>query len=108
MFFLSIVFIFGGYSVTIRRLMLAAHKLGLTTSGYAFFSYDLLLDSCNSTIASDEENRIACQAYEGLLDISLYVPETAEYKNFTAEVRRRMAEPPFNRAMLPGEEVSFH
>ncbi|XP_065051020.1 atrial natriuretic peptide receptor 1-like [Rhopilema esculentum] len=105
---LSHIFIFGGYSVTIRRLMLAAHTLGLTTSGYAFFSYDLLLDSCNSTTASDEENRIACQAYEGLLDISLYVPETAEYKNFTAEVRRRMAEPPFNRPMLPGEEVELY
>lgn len=85
--------------------MLAAQAVGMTTAGYAFITYDLLLDSCNSSTASAAENALACKAYEGLLDISLFVPSTAEYDNFTAEARRRMADPPFNRTMEPDEEV---
>lgn len=85
--------------------MLAAQDVGLTTAGYVFITYDLLLDSCISETASAEENDRACQAYEGLLDISLFVPRTDAYENFTAEVRRRMADPPFNRSMKPEEEV---
>ena len=89
----------------VRSLMLAAHKLGLTSAGYAFVSYDMLLDSCNSSTDATE-NAMVCKAYEGLLDISLYVPSTKEYQNFTKEVRRRMPEPPFYRTMLPQEQVS--
>ena len=89
----------------VRSLMLAAHKLGLTSAGYAFVSYDMLLDSCNSSTDATE-NAMVCKAYEGLLDISLYVPSTKEYQNFTKEVRRRMPEAPFYRAMLPQEQVS--
>lgn len=85
--------------------MLAAQAVGLTMSGYVFITYDTLLDSCNSPSGSAEENELACNAYEGLLDISLYVPRTVEYDNFTAEARRRMSDPPFNRTMSPDDEV---
>ena len=86
--------------------MLAAHTAGLTTAGYAFITYDLLVDSCHSSTASAAENLLACKAYEGLLDISLFVPSTPEYDNFTTEARKRMQDPPFNRTMRPDEEVS--
>ena len=85
--------------------MLAAQAVGLTSPGYAFITYDLLLDSCNSSTATAAENILACKAYEGLLDISLFVPSTEEYENFTVEARRRMGDPPFNRTMEPDEEV---
>ena len=105
--FLLTVFILGGYGGEIRRLMLAAQAVGLTNPGYAFVTYDLLRDSCNSSSGSAAENAMACKAYEGLLDISLFVPRTAEYENFTMEVRRRMVESPFNRVMDPEEDVSY-
>eukprot|EP00794_Sanderia_malayensis_P016937 gene16937-18644_t len=104
----SHVFVLGGYSGTIRMIMLAAYKLGLVEVGYTFITYELLLDSCNDTESTREENEMVCKAYEGILDISLYVPSTKEYKNFTAEVRRRMADPPFNRTMLPSEQVEIY
>ena len=98
------VFVLGGYGGTVRRLMLAAHSVGLTSPGYVFISYELLLDSCK-TQKNATEDEIACKAYEGLLDVSLYVPSNAEYANFTHEVRRRMSEKPFNRTMKKEEEV---
>ena len=98
------MFVLGGYGGTVRRLMLAAHKMGLTGAGYAFISYEVLLDSCRSS-GNATEDAIACAAYEGLLDISLYVPSTAEYSNFTKEVRKRMSEAPFNRTMKDDEQV---
>ena len=100
-----LVFVLGGYGGIVRRLMLAAYNLGLCSAGYAFVSYEVLLNSCNSSSANATENIIACRAYEGLLDISLYVPSNCAYSNFTKEVRRRMSEKPFKRAMLPNEEV---
>ena len=95
----------GGYGGTVRKLMLTAHRLGLIRAGYAFISYEVLLTSCKQSKNSTED-AIACATYEGLLDISLYVPSNAEYENFTTEVRRRMAEPPFNRPMKANEQVS--
>ena len=103
-FVILTVFVLGGYGGVIRRLMLAAHSIGLTTSGYVFISYELLLDSCKMKENATEDD-IACKAYEGLLDISLYVPSNAEYANFTREVRRRMSDEPFNRTMKKEEEV---
>ena len=105
-FTLRTVFLLGGYSGTVRRLMLAAHSVGLTRAGYVFVSYELLLDSCNSSMNATED-AVACAAYEGLLDVSLFVPSTAEYANFTQEVRRRMSEPPFNRTMKETEQVQY-
>ena len=89
-----------------RSIMLAAYRLGLVSTGYSFIAYELLLDSCNSTSATTAENAMACKAYEGILDISLFVPATRKYSNFTSEVRRRMSEPAFNRPMLVSEQVS--
>ena len=86
--------------------MLAAESLGMIKAGFVFISYELLLDSCKSSTSTAEENARVCKAYEGLLDISLFVPSSREYSNFTREVRRRMSESPFNRAMLPTEKVS--
>lgn len=101
---LSAVFVLGGYGGTVRKLMLAAYRLGMTRSGYAFISYEVLLSSCKQS-QNATEDAIACEAYEGLLDISLFVPSTLEYKNFTREVRRRMVEEPFNRTMKDSEQV---
>ncbi len=101
------MFVLGGYGGTVRKIMLAAYKLGLVSPGYSFIVYELLLDSCNSTTATASENLMVCKAYEGILNILLYVPETTEYTNFTVEVRKKMAEPPFNRAMLPSEQVKL-
>lgn len=88
--------------------MMQAKKLGLTKPGYAFICYELLLDKCveseNNKLKEEEKEK--CDALNGLLDISLFVPQNEAYVNFSQRVRRKMADPPFRRIMPKNEEVS--
>ena len=85
--------------------MLQAKSVGLTNPGYAFLTYELLLDSCLPSVVKPAEQD-ACDSLDGILDISLFVPEDESYKNFSKLVRKKMAEEPFNRVMSPMEVVS--
>ena len=99
------VFLLGGYSNIIRKIMLQARKLGLTKPGYSFITYELLLDSClplNIKAGEVEE----CEALDGILDISLFVPQDESYLNFSKLVRNKMSEAPFYKTMSPYEIVS--
>jgi len=89
--------------------MTQARKIGLTAPGYAFISYELLLDFCakpHSNLTQIE--REECEVLEGILDISLFVPQNEEYKHFAKLVRTNMAKWPFFRNMPPEEPVSVY
>jgi hypothetical protein len=62
----------------------------MLSSDYAYFTYTILRESCKG--GSDGRDAEACAAFEGLIDIGLYVPDTVEHRTFQAEVRRRMPE----------------
>ena len=81
--------------------------MGLTVPGYAFISYELLLDFCVKSHSNlTQSEREECEVLEGILDISLFVPQNEEYKNFSKLVRKNMAEWPFYRTMPAEESVS--
>lgn len=97
------IFLLGGYRKTIHAVMREAKKLGLTSAGYAFLTYELLLDSCLPENITPETSE-SCSAIDGILDISLFVPQSESYSNFSKLVRRKMEDEPFNRVM-PSSEV---
>ena len=72
--------------------MLAAKDSGMMNGIYAFYSIETLYSSCSEPSDTTEHNAESCQAWEGLIDVRQYVPETSEYKYFQSEVRRRMPE----------------
>ncbi|XP_048580890.1 atrial natriuretic peptide receptor 1 isoform X2 [Nematostella vectensis] len=84
------VFIFVAYGSSIRKIMLNVHDLGMLSSKYAFFSFEVLPESCKGDDGRDAE---ACAAFEGLMDIGVYIPEdTPRYQSFENAVRNRMPE----------------
>ena len=88
--------------------MLQAKKLGMKKAGYAFICYELLLDSCldeENTLTNEEREQ--CDALNGMLDISLFVPQDEKYTNFSKQVRKKMAQHPFYRVMPDEEDVSI-
>lgn len=85
--------------------MREAKKLGLTSAGYAFLTYELLLDSCLPENITPETSE-SCSAIDGILDISLFVPQSESYSNFSKLVRRKMEDEPFNRVMPSSEVVA--
>ena len=89
--------------------MVEAKRLNMKSEGFVFISYELLLDGCSSeyptAVAIDPE---VCEALDGLLDISLYVPNDESYHNFSQLVRMEMENPPFSRTMSPNEQVAFY
>lgn len=85
--------------------MRQARAVGLVQKGYAFICYELLIDTCAGP-PSSVTNKDDCDLLEGLLDISLFVPQNEEYQNFAKLVRIKMAEAPFNRKMAKDESVS--
>ena len=99
------VFLLGGYRSTILKIMRQARAVGLTQKGYAFICYELLIDTCAGP-PSTVTNKDDCDLLEGLLDISLFVPQNEEYQKFATLVRQKMAEAPFNRQMSDDESVS--
>ena len=84
--------------------MRQAKQVGLLRPGFAFISYELLIDKCASPNKTEEED---CDLLEGMLDISLFVPQNEAYQKFANLVRKKMAEEPFNRVMEPSEPVCF-
>lgn len=89
------------YGAVVRRLMLLMHDLGLLNGEYVAVTLENLPGSC---IENDDRDKEACNAYQGLLDISLYVPDSQEYEDFKTSVYNRM--PEMNYTMDSRDNVS--
>ena len=89
------------YGAVVRRLMLLMHDLGLLNGEYMAITLENLPGSCIENDGRDED---ACNAYQGLLDISLYVPDSQEYEDFKISVYNRM--PEMNYTMDSPNDVS--
>lgn len=87
--------------------MLNAYDLGMISSEYAFFSAVTLPESCRSKDKAGQlRDDDACRAFEGLKIIHMDSPNTAEYRAFKDDVRRRMPEfQSFGYQMKPSDEV---
>ena len=101
--FRPLVFILLGYGSSIRQIMLNLFDLGMITSQYAYFTFEITPDNCKG---DDGRDKAACEAFEGIMDISNYIPSTQEYKAFEIKVRQKM--PQFaglEYHMRPDDEV---
>lgn len=83
------VFILVGYGSSIRQIMLNLLDLDMITSQYAYFTFEITPENCKGNDGRDED---ACKAFEGLMDIANYIPETQEYHTFENKVRQKMPE----------------
>lgn len=81
------------YGTAARRLILACHELGLLNGEYVVITLELLPTSC---IAGDELDEVACKAFEGVIDVSQYIPDSQAYKDFETGVYNRMPEMGYN------------
>lgn len=89
------------YGDAVRRLMLIINELGLLNGEYVVVSSEILQESCRQGDSRDEE---ACRAYEGMIDVSQYIPDSQAYQDFTTSVYNRM--PEMNYTMKAPNEVS--
>ncbi|XP_068752048.1 atrial natriuretic peptide receptor 1-like [Montipora capricornis] len=99
----SRIFLFLCYGSALRKLMLVMNDLGLLNGDYVAVSLEIMPDSCKANDDRDEE---ACNAYEGLLDISLYVPDSEDYEAFKTTVYNRM--PEMNYTMNSPDETNLY
>ncbi|KAK3753336.1 hypothetical protein QZH41_015271 [Actinostola sp. cb2023] len=86
---LAHVFVFGTYGGPVRKLMLAAHDLGMMDGNYVFIGIENIFDSCK---ANDGRDDVACAAFEGLININVYLPKEKVYNDFANEVFVRAPE----------------
>lgn len=83
------VFMLLCYGDALRKLMLIIYDLGLLNGEYVFFTMDILLASCEAQDGRDVE---ACKAFEGILDVGQYIPDSQDYEDFKTAVYNRMPE----------------
>ena len=81
--------------------MLIIYDLGLLNGEYVFFTMDILLASCKAQDGRDVE---ACKAFEGILDVGQYIPDSQDYEDFKTAVYNRM--PEMNYTMSFPNQVS--
>ncbi len=80
---------------TVRQFMLKAHEIGYAQSGdYVFIDVELFQFSGeywgdHHWRRHDQYDDQAKEAYESLLRIALYQPNTIQYQQFSAEVKAR-------------------
>ncbi|XP_071492420.1 atrial natriuretic peptide receptor 1-like isoform X3 [Diadema antillarum] len=93
----------------VRKLMLAAHRLGMTDGSYAFFNIVLFDSTYFGNIGwkrDDEHDEEAKAAYRALMTFTLHNKKTPQYEEFALEVKERaMAEFNFSYDSI-GEEVN--
>ncbi|XP_074600030.1 atrial natriuretic peptide receptor 1-like [Brevipalpus obovatus] len=94
---------------TIRKLMLAAHELGMATSGeYVFLSVELFASKPEFSRPwydpndSDERNQQAREAYDALLVLNTRMPTTSAYAKFNSDVKQ-LAKEKYGYDYGPGE-----
>ena len=73
--------------------MLVLNDLGLLNGEYVSLTIESLQAACQATpSAQDGRDVEACKAFEGLLDVSQYIPDSQEYEDFKAAVYNRLPE----------------
>ncbi|XP_070537437.1 atrial natriuretic peptide receptor 1-like [Ptychodera flava] len=92
----SRIIVFTTTAPWVRSLMVMAHQMGLVNGEYAFFSAVAEgqggWPALNWRLGENEaEDALAKQAYEALFFLTRLVPETDDFRNFTAEVQKRTA-----------------
>ena len=95
---------------TVREIMLAAHDLGMATSGdYVFINIDVSTGShaerpwLRNNDTNSDENVKAKEAYKALKTISLRRSDLEEYRNFETRVKKR-AEEKYHYSKNTGKE----
>lgn len=81
--------------------MLIFSELGLLNGEYVVVALETLQASCEAGDSRDEE---ACRAFEGIIDVSQYIPDSQAYEDFTTSVYKRM--PEMNYTMKAPNEAS--
>ena len=84
--------------------MLNLYDLAMIKQDYAYFTFAMTPHDCEG--GNDGRDEDACKAFEGVMDISNYVPSDQKYKKFEQSVRQKM--PMFaglGHQMPPNEEV---
>eukprot|EP00795_Rhopilema_esculentum_P006236 gene6236-11647_t len=104
------IFLFLGYYSKVRKLILAARQLGMFNGSFAFITVDFDVEDkwVNESWFRDDNGRryTISEVYDSFLDLSAEKPDLEnKHKNFSEEVRRRMADPPFNSPMKQSEKV---
>lgn len=104
------VFLFLGYYSKVSKLLLAARQHGMFNGEFAFITVDFIIEEkwANEAWFKDKSgNKYEIKnIYNAFLDLSAEKPDLEnKNKNFSLEVRRRMADSPFNRAMKSNEKV---
>ena len=80
-------------------------ELGLLNGEYVVVSLETLQASCKADdSAQDGRDEEACKAFEGILDVSQYIPDSQDYEDFTTAVYNRM--PEMNYTMSAPNQVS--
>ena len=89
------------YGDALRKIMLILYDLGLLNGEYVFMTLEVLQESCKVGEGRDAD---ACKAYEGILDIGQYIPDSQDYEDFKTAVYNRM--PEMNYTLSFPNEVS--
>lgn len=85
--------------------MLIFNELGLLNGEYVVVALETLQASCQATASGqDGRDEEACKAFEGIIDVSQYIPDSQDYKDFTTGVYNRM--PEMNYTMAAPNQVS--
>lgn len=90
------------YGDAMRRLMLIFNELGLLNGEYVVVALETLQASC---LADDDRDEEACKAFEGIIDVSQYIPDSQDYQDFTTSVYNRM--PEMNYSMSAPNQVPY-
>nr|QNG40927.1 ANPR-like 4 [Placozoa sp. H4] len=105
------IFVLCAYGGDIREIMLNAKDLGLLNGKYAFIAVELNIDShigSQTWMGNDTRDQEALEAYNGMLNVHLKTPDSPTWKNFTTEIRRRVAAPPYNKPLPANEKVDTY
>ncbi|CAL8115018.1 unnamed protein product [Orchesella dallaii] len=93
----------------VREFMLKAHARGLTNGEWAFLDVELFKNKPSETnvwLKGDKNDLDAKEAYEALLTISLLMPRSPTWSNFSKSVKARALRD-YNFTFPDDEEVSF-
>ncbi|XP_078335729.1 atrial natriuretic peptide receptor 1-like [Crassostrea virginica] len=95
---------------SLRKLMIHAHEMGLIQENYIFICvYYYPHKNTFGDISwkqNDADDEKAKKAYESILFISYFTPNTIEYRNFTRRVKEKSQEL-FNYTYQTDEEVPY-
>ena len=84
--------------------MLIFNELGLLNGEYVVITVEVIEAACREGDSRDEE---ACRAFQGIIDVGQYIPDSQAYKDFETSVYNRM--PEMNYTMnAPNEVIVSH